>query len=96
MRTTSPLTIGGAGSGRVRENVYLLGVYDGSSRIFSLPEPAIYDPPKRTVRLYHNGRRMLPSEYEVYENVPGGGYNMIRMKFTPQVTSLFLADYLAE
>jgi hypothetical protein len=77
-----------------RENILLTGTYDGVNKDFYLPEYAIYDPPRKTVRVYHNGRRLLPTEYEVLESVPGSGYNLIRIKmFTPNSTSKLYADY---
>ena len=79
-----------------RENRELVGVYDGANKDFVLPdsEYAIYDPPRKTVKVYHNGRRLSAIEYEVLESVPGNGYNLIRIKmFTPQQTSRLCADY---
>lgn len=94
---TSPVTGSiGSSSARNREGILLIGSYDGVNRIFELPEIAAYDPPKRTVRLYHNGRRMMPGEYEIYESTPGSGYKMVKtMAFAPQSTSRLMADYTA-
>lgn len=91
----------GGGTGvaptNVRENQLLVGTYDGSNKDFYLPggDKAVHDPPKSQVKVYHSGRRLLPSEYEVLETVPGTGYDLVRIKmFTPRATSKLFADYV--
>lgn len=79
-----------------RENVLLAGAYNGINKDFYLPgsDFAIVDPPRKTVRVYHNGRRLLPEEYEILESVPGAGYDLIRIvRFTPNSSSRLYADY---
>lgn len=77
-----------------RQNVLLTGDYNGINKDFYLPEYAIYGPPSKDVSVYHNGRRLLPLEYEVLESVPGNGYNLIRIvMFTPNESSKLYADY---
>lgn len=87
---------GGALLLRVRENIALIGVYDNANKDFYLPEPAVHDPPRSQVKVYHGGRRLLEPEYEVLESVPGGGFDLVRIRyFTPQTTSRLRADYVA-
>lgn len=81
---------------RVRENVALIGNYDGINRTFYLPEPAIHDPPRSQVKVYHGGRRLSETEYDIRESVPGNGYDLVYILcFTPQQTSRLRADYIA-
>lgn len=87
---------GGALLLRVRENIALIGVYDNVNKDFQLPEPAIHDPPRSQIKIYHGGRRLGTEEYTVFESIPGQGYNLVRiLQFTPQTTSRLYADYIA-
>jgi hypothetical protein len=87
---------GGALLLRIRENVALIGTYNNTNKDFYLPEPAIHDPPRSQVKVYHGGRRLWTEEYEVLESVPGNGFDHVRiLYFTPQVTSRLSADYIA-
>jgi hypothetical protein len=87
---------GGALLLRVRENIALIGVYNDANKDFYLPEPAVHDPPRSQVKVYHGGRRLFEYEYEVLESVPGGGFDLVRIRhFTPQTTSRLRADYIA-
>jgi hypothetical protein len=95
MRTVAVSKNVGISSASIREGILLDGTYDSSNRIFALPEKVVNDPPRTIVKMYHNGRRMLPEEYEVYENVPGSGYDMVRISFAPQATSRLMVDYMA-
>jgi hypothetical protein len=80
---------------RIREGIFLLGSYDGMNRQFAIPEPAVHDPPRRQVKVYHGGRRLQGSEYIVRESVPGGGYDLVQLIFAPQTTGRLYADYIA-
>lgn len=84
-----------AGTSIPYECAYLIGTLDGVNRTFTLPNPAIHNPPHAQVKIYHNGRRLLPSEYTMSESVPGGGYDIALLVFAPQVTSRLFADYVA-
>lgn len=79
----------------VREGILLSGSYNGSNRVFTLPEAAINDPPKRQIKVYHGGRRLQPVEYEVLESFPGSGYDTIKLVFAPQTMGKLYADYYA-
>lgn len=80
--------------GACRQNVSLLGTYNGVNKHFYLPEHALYDPPIKDIVVYHNGRRLLSMEYEVQESVPGDGWDLIWIKmFAPNTTSKLCADY---
>lgn len=83
-------------SERSREGVLLTGSYDNVNREFQLPvgDSAVHDPPRRIIKLYHNGRRLPITEYDVYESAPGSGMDRIRTKFSPQPTSYLFADYV--
>jgi len=96
MRTTSPLVINKKGySSKNREGIPLSGTYNGVNRAFTLPEPAVIDPPKTILKLYHNGRRMHQSEFQAYESVPGDGYDLITIiAFAPQSTAVLVADFI--
>ena len=88
---------GGTTTVNVRENQLLVGTYDGVNKDFYLPsgDKALHNPPREQVKVYHSGRRLLPTEYEVLETVPGSGYDLVRIKmFTPNVTSKLFADYV--
>jgi hypothetical protein len=81
---------------RIRENILLTGTYDSSNRLFSLPEPAVHDPPNRQVMVRHGTRTLQPNEYQVEESSPGSGLNRVRvLVFSPHQTSRLYADYLA-
>lgn len=87
---------GGALLLRVRENIALIGIYDGANKDFYLPETAVHDPPRSQVKVYHGGRRLSDIEYDVLESVPGGGHDLVRIRhFTPQSTSRLRADYIS-
>ena len=86
---------GGTATPKFREGVFLTGSYDGMNRLFSIPEPAIHNPPREQVKVYHGGRRLQGSEYEVKESVFGGGYDTVQLIFAPLTTSRLYADYIA-
>jgi hypothetical protein len=94
-----PVAGGGGGSlySTLRWNITLTGTYDGVNRVFTIPDPVVYTPPFPIVKLYHGGRCMKLSEFEVYENVPASGdYNRVRLlEFAPRATDLLFADYIA-
>lgn len=81
----------------VREDQPLVGLYDSNNRDFYLPnnEHAIYDPPRKTIKVYHNGRRLQQAEYAILESVPGEGHNLVRLlAFAPHTSSRLTADYV--
>jgi hypothetical protein len=84
---------GGGSTVDVRENRALVGDCDGVNRVFLLPEVAIQDPPQRQVKVYHGGRRLQVTEYQVKESVPGGGYDTVELVFAPRSVSRLVADY---
>jgi len=82
---------------RIRDSAALVGTYDGINRAFILPngEKAIHDPPNAQVKVYHNGRRLLPMEYEMRESVSGQGFDQVCIcYFSPHNTSRLYADYI--
>lgn len=80
-----------------RVGVELDGVYDAANRIYEFPEPVVHTPPTVAVRLYHGGRRMRGSEFELFESVVGSGdLDRVRiLSFAPNPSSVLFADYTA-
>lgn len=83
------------GAERTREGVSLIGPCDGVNRMFALPEPAVHEPPKRQVKVYHGGRRLNMYEYDVLESVPGSGqYDRVKLtSWAPNPQNQLVADY---
>src|SRR5512137_2181252 len=79
----------------VREGIPLIGPCDGLNRDFALPEPAVHDPPKRQVKVYHGGRRLNTYEYDVLESVPGSGlFDLVKLtSWAPYSQTQLVADY---
>lgn len=79
---------------RTRENIPLVGPYNGINRLFALPEPAVHEPPKLQVKIYHGGRRLNAYEYSVIESVPGSGhFDHIQLAWAPTSKTQLVADY---
>lgn len=85
-----------------KTGVSLIGIQDGVNRVFTTPEAFVHNA-NMSVRMYHNGRRLLQSslpsaelgEYYVSEGSgPSTGYNTIHfMAFAPDAYSMLRADY---
>jgi len=86
-----------AGTGaNAEKTAELSGTYDGTNRIFELPEPVLHSPPIPSVKLYHGGRRMKHREFEVFESVVGSGLDRVRLtEFSPGPNAILFADYQA-
>lgn len=85
---------------QVRDQVVLDGALDGANREFSIPngEKAIHAPTGGIkIRLYHNTRRLLESEFVAVESGgAGSGVDLIRlMAFAPTSRSVVFADFIA-
>lgn len=84
------------------EGVELLGTKDGVNKVFTAPD-TFRDDDRATVRVFHNGRRLIKSpddnpqngDFVVSESVPGGGYDTVTLlTFAPVPTSELRADYV--
>jgi len=83
------------------EGIELLGTRDGVNRAFTTPD-AFRDDDLATIRVFHNGRRLVKSpdadprngDFLTSESVPGGGYDTITINFAPVSTSELRADYV--
>jgi len=85
---------------QVREQVALVGVQDGTNRVFQLPggEKAIHTPGAGPVlKVYFDTRRLQTAEMAVEESGGlGTGFDRIRfLHFAPKVLSSIFADYVA-
>jgi len=86
-----------------RWDVTLLGLTNGSNRTFMTPEKFAHLQGSRTIRVYHNGRRLRQSstasplfgEYHVSESggVGTGFDTIVFLTFTPNTLSVLSADY---
>ena len=84
----------------VREQVALIGVQDGSNRVFTLPggEKAVHQPGAGpVVKIYFDTRRVQSVEMSVEESGGvGTGFDRIRfLHFAPKTNSSIFADYVA-
>lgn len=75
--------------------IFLTGPYDGTGRVYVIPEEAQHAPPRPIVKIYHNGRRLNPTEYEVFKSVGTlTGYDRVRiLGFRPRPRSKIYSDY---
>jgi hypothetical protein len=85
-----------------RQNVRLLGVTNGSNRIFTIPFGEKFingnlDDNEFRIIIDHNGRRIIQNiDYVISESEgPGTGFDTIRLiSFTPRSKSKLIADYV--
>ena len=84
-----------------RFNVQLLGVVNGSNRIFTIPfgEKFLngdFDGNEFRIVIDHNGRRLIQNiDYLIIDS--GSGYDTIELiSFTPRTNSKLIADYVIE
>lgn len=85
--------------GRIRENISLVGVQDGSNLVFTIPDLAVHNPPGSQIKVYRNGQRLMPgpsNDYVVSESGGvGTGYDTITFTADPPILGERLsADYL--
>ena len=84
------------------EGVELLGVKNGVNKVFTAPD-TFRDDDQTTVRVFHNGRRLIMSpddnpqngDFVVSESIPGDGYDTVTLlTFAPVSTSELRVDYV--
>jgi len=83
---------------QIREQIPLVGIKDGSNRVFTLPEKAIHTPGTGpVVKVYFDTRRLQTNEMSVEESAGiGTGFDTIRVTaFAPKAISSLFADYVA-